>query len=64
MPLGAAPEPGARLNPIFEIEGEYYAMVTQYAASVPATALRGAVTSLADHDLEIGKALDFLISGF
>lgn len=64
MPLEAAPEAGVRLNPIFEIEGDQYAMVTQYAASVPAIALRGAVSSLADHDLTIGNALDFLISGF
>lgn len=64
MPVEAAPEPGARLNPIFEIEGEHHAMVTQYAASIPSADLRYPAMSLADQDLTIGRALDFLISGF
>jgi len=32
MPPGMAPLPARRLNPVFEIEGGDYVMVTQYLA--------------------------------
>ena len=64
MPVDSAPKQGARLNPVFEIDGERFAMVTQFAATMPAASLRAAVTSLVEHDLTIGNALDMLISGF
>lgn len=59
----AAPKPGQRLNPVFTIEGERHAMVTQYAAAVEVRELGRRVTSLAKFDYEIGNALDLLLTG-
>jgi toxin CcdB len=59
-----APTAGARLNPIFTIEGRHHAMVTQYAGSMPVADLGEVVTTLSEHDLTVGNALDMLISGF
>lgn len=52
-----------RLNPAFEINGQTYIFVTQQAASVPRSALGGAVASLADRSFEITDAIDVLLSG-
>jgi toxin CcdB len=59
-----APDIMARLNPVFELEGKSYIFFPQLAGSIPTSALKGAVASLAEHDLTIGNALDMLISGF
>ncbi len=64
IPVELAPVPAARLNPIFDIAGRRYSMVTQFAGTVAARNLQSPLTSLADHDLTIGNALDMLISGF
>lgn len=64
MPIDVAPIAAKRLNPIFEIEGEACAMVTQYASTVAASELRDFVLSLADHDFVVGNAIDMLISGY
>lgn len=63
MPLDVAPTPAARLNPLFDVEGERLSMVTQFAATVPATELRSQIASLEAHRYEITGALDVLISG-
>jgi hypothetical protein len=39
-------------------------MVPQLATSVPLSELQTRITSLAQHDLIVGNALDMLISGF
>ncbi len=59
-----APPPAARLNPVFGVAGEDHVMMTQFAASVPATMLREWVASLRQHDLTIGNAIDMLLSGY
>lgn len=64
MPVGQAPDVMARLNPVFQLEGENYVFFPQLAGSIAVTALKPAVTSLEEHDLTIGNALDMLISGF
>jgi len=64
LPAAAAPKPAARLNPVFELEGEAHVMTTQFAAAVPVAALGEKVTSLRDQDTAILNALDMLISGF
>jgi len=64
LPVGGEIPPMPRLNPIFEVEGESYYILTQSLASVPTNELKVKVTSLADHELAIGNALDMLISGF
>lgn len=64
MPIDIAPFAGAKLNPIFDIEGERYSMVTQFAGSVPVTALGRPSGSLRDHEFAVGNAIDMLLSGY
>lgn len=58
-----APPPATRLNPVLEIEGAEYVMLTQSAAAIRRRELGAKVASLADHDREIMNALDFLLTG-
>lgn len=60
----AAPAPAHRLNPIFEIDGQRYVMVTQFIAAVPESELRPATGNLAKHRDTITAALDMLFQGF
>ena len=64
IPIREAPKPAARLNPVFQIDGEAYAMATQAAATIPVAELQSRVATLVEHDITIGNALDMLISGF
>lgn len=64
LPAREAPTPAARLNPVFELEGESHVMMTQFAAAVPVTELGERIVSLSDRDIDIINALDMLISGF
>jgi toxin CcdB len=58
-----APQAAGRLNPIFEIDGAEYVMLTQAAAAVRTRELGAVVASLAERSFEITGALDVLISG-
>lgn len=60
----AAPKPISELNPVFEILGVRYFMVTQATASIPGRELKRAVASLTDHHDRITRALDILLLGF
>ncbi len=64
MPIGEAPCPAGRLNPVFEISGERFAMTTQFLASIPASELKRRHGSLAHERDVIVDALDMLFSGF
>ena len=64
LPAREAPKPAARLNPVFELEGESHVMLTQFAAAIPVAELGEKVASLSDRDIDILNALDMLISGF
>lgn len=64
MAQADAPKPAARLNPVFVIAGAPHVMVTQFAATVPASELRGVPMSLGHEAITIGNALDMLICGF
>ncbi len=64
MPLSEAPPPGRRLNPVFEIEGEAHALVTQYMAAVPRTLLKSVVADLRDDAAAVTDAIDFVMQGF
>ena len=64
LPARDAPTPAARLNPVFELEGKSYVMMTQFAAAVSVTELGEKIVSLSDRDIDIINALDMLISGF
>lgn len=64
LPQPKAPPPIRDLNPVFEIDGKPYVMVTQSLASVRTAELQGAIASLdARHD-DIVRALDTLLTGF
>lgn len=58
-----APKIAQRLNPVFEIDGEHYVMLTQAAAAVRRRELGDVLVSLAQHSHEIMSALDVLTSG-
>lgn len=57
MPRAQAPSPAQRLNPVFEIDGKEYVMLTQAAAAVLRRELGAVVTSLASRSFEITGAL-------
>ena len=59
-----APKPARRLNPVFEIEGQSYVMVTQFAAAIALRERGSLVASLAAEDSAILNAVDMLISGY
>ena len=64
LPQAEAPPPIKELNPVFDIGGQLYVMLTQAIASVPRKELKNAVTNLdARHD-DIRRALDILLVGF
>jgi len=62
--MGKAPLPAKRLNPVFEIDGASYVMVTQFTAAVPAAMLKTPVAHLAVQSDEIINALDMVFFGF
>ncbi len=51
------------LTPVFQVEGEQYAMLTPQLAGIPERRLGARVTDLAQHRDEILAALDLLITG-
>ena len=63
VPRADAPKIAQRLNPVFEIYGQDYVMLTQAAAAVRRRELGEVMISLAQHAYEITNALDVLISG-
>ena len=64
LPLGVAPKPAKTLNPLFDINGERYSMVTQYMAAMPVKELKDAIFSVEDRRDEIVAAIDLLLQGF
>lgn len=64
LPVAAAPQAAAMLNPLFQIDGVAVVMVTQFTAAVPATLLKAPILSLERQRNEITTALDFLFQGF
>lgn len=59
-----APQPGRRLNPIFEIEGRPYVMVTQFLSAVTSAELTQPIGNLSRFHDDIVAALDMLFQGF
>jgi toxin CcdB len=59
-----APKTAKYLNPIFQIDGNEYAMITQFIASIPLSELTNPVANLNQHHHEISAALDMIFSGF
>ena len=56
-------EPARHLNPVFSLGGTDHVLVTQFAASIPASELDQPVGSLASDRYAVHNALDFLITG-
>jgi toxin CcdB len=52
-----------RLNPVFRIEGKRWVMSTTELAGIHMNDIGEKVASLADHDVEIVGALDYLLTG-
>lgn len=64
LPLETAPKPAKRLNPVFEISGVRYVLVTQFLAAIPVSALTEPHSNLSERHDEIIAALDMLFHGF
>ncbi len=64
LPLDDAPKPATTLNPLFEIDGKPYSMVTQYMAAFPVKALKSPVLSAEHRHADIVAAIDLLLQGF
>ncbi|MFC0661015.1 CcdB family protein [Eoetvoesiella caeni] len=64
LPLAEAPKPAKTLNPLFNIEGIEYSMVTQYLAAVPVKDLKVAIFNIQNRHDDIVAAIDFLFHGF
>ena len=63
LPEDKASQPITELNPVFEIKGKRYVMVTQALSAIPAKELKRAVASLDTHHDPITRALNLLLVG-
>ncbi len=64
LPEESAQPPIRDLNPVFEIRGKRYVMVTQAVATIARRELKRTVGSLADQHDRITRALNILLLGF
>ena len=65
VPVEGGPTPITRLEPIFEIGAERYAMHAGEMAAIPARLLTDpSIADLSAYDYEIKGALDMVFSGF
>jgi len=64
LPLNIAPKPAKTLNPLFDINGKTYPMVTQYMAAMPVRVLKDAIFSVENRRDDIVAAIDLLLQGF
>ncbi|NBB25944.1 plasmid maintenance protein CcdB [Porphyrobacter sp. SLTP] len=58
-----APKPARRLNPVFEIGGERYVLMTQLLSAVEVSELGAKVVALEKDGDTVLNALDFLLTG-
>jgi toxin CcdB len=59
-----APKGAETLNPVFDIEGQPFVMVTQFMAAVPVQILKHPLLTFGSQRQEITAALDLLFQGF
>ena len=64
IPLHDFSKPAQRLNPVFEIIGQKYAMGTQFIGAVPKSIVTKPVANLSENFSEITNALDMAFQGF
>lgn len=62
IPMASAPKAIRMLNPVFDIGGEQFFMLTEQAGPIPASELRQPSGSLESYRHIITNALDFLIT--
>lgn len=64
LPEEASPPSISKVNPLFDVKGKRYVMVTQALSAVSSRELKRAILSLeAQHDV-VSRALDLLLIGF
>lgn len=63
LPRQVAPVPARQLNPVFDIGGQPFVLMTQFVATVPLSELGDALGDLRHRDYEITRALDLLLTG-
>ena len=63
LPIAEAPRPAARLNPIFEIDGQRYVMLTQFMAAIPRAELQRRTGSLAHAHDAVMHAVEVAFTG-
>ncbi|OJX79546.1 CcdB family protein [Magnetospirillum sp. 64-120] len=63
LPIGRAPKPAERLNPVFTIGAARYVMVTQFMGAVPVAELKEKAGSLAHEHFVIKSAIDMVFDG-
>ncbi len=64
LPLKSAPQPMARLNPVFTIDGADHVMLTQAMAAVLSSFMKAPIARLSAQSDAITNALDMLFHGF
>lgn len=64
IPVGEAPNRQNRLDPLFDIGGEPYVMVTQYMAAFPASTLKNEGSNAHFRQDDVFATLDLLFHGF
>lgn len=64
VPMATGPKPLGRLEPVFQINGQAYALHTAELAAIPKHLLGSPVADLGAFDYEIKGALDMVFSGF
>ncbi|MFB0934460.1 MAG: CcdB family protein [Propionivibrio sp.] len=64
LPVDIAPKPAKTLNPLFELDGAQYSMVTQYMAAMPVKVLKDKLFNVTERRAEIVAAIDLLLQGF
>ncbi len=64
VPLAVSIKPIRHLNPVFEIEGNTFVMMTQELAGIASSVLGAYVCSVKDKRHDILSAVDFMITGF
>jgi toxin CcdB len=63
-PISDVATPVPRLNPRLSIDGETFAMLTQFMTTVPTSVVGPSVADLSARADEITAATDFLFQGF
>lgn len=64
IPLAEGPTPITVLEPVLEVDGTEYLVQTAMMTAVPGKSLGEPIADLAEHEYEIRRALDLVLSGF